>query len=67
MDREILWLDRLSSWMEKKEDPIFSDSSVAELNEAWREASSESESLLQTSDHLQKAFSQLVGRLEDGQ
>ena len=61
MDSGILWLERLSSWMEIKGDSDPVDPSIAKLSEEWRVASLESDSLIKASNVLQRAFSQVVG------
>jgi hypothetical protein len=63
MDDERLWISRISEWMENKETDPLEDPAVEKLKEEWRQASFESETFLQTSDRLQKAFSQIVGKV----
>ncbi len=64
MDHEILWLEPLSAWMENKTDPASQDDLMIDLREEWMKAVQETDTLLQTSSYLQKAFSQIQGKYE---
>lgn len=64
MDHGILWLERLSSWMENKTEPLALDDAMIDLRKEWAQTARETDTLLQTSDSLHTAFSRLKGRYE---
>ena len=58
-------LNRLSSWIEEKS-PSSSQTLVIELQEEWQRAEEEARSFFQSSESLQTAFSQIIGKYHDG-
>ena len=51
---------RISSWIEEKESASGKDQALAALNVVSNQTFSETDALLQSSQHLKKAFSKLV-------
>lgn len=53
---------RISTWIEQKESAFGKDQTLAALNVASNQTFLETDALLQSSQHLKKAFSELVGK-----
>lgn len=51
---------RISTWIEQKESASGEDQTLAALNVASNQTFLETDALLQSSQHLKKAFSELV-------
>ena len=64
MDHEVFLLKRLSSWIENKKEPSSPDDLIIDLRKEWTKTAMETDTLLQTSNYLQTAFSQIKGRYE---
>lgn len=51
---------KISVWIEQKEPTSGKDQTLLALNEAWGQTASETDTFLQSSQQLKKAFSELV-------
>ncbi len=67
MDQGTIWLERLSSWMEKREEDSFEYNKMLSLSDDWNLASEETDTLLHFSLYLETAFSQIIGKYDDEQ
>lgn len=55
------WIDELSDWMDKQEEV---SSPLTDLSEEVHQAVFEADSLLQSCDQLQSAYSSLLGKVD---
>ncbi|MES2273599.1 MAG: hypothetical protein V4487_05370 [Chlamydiota bacterium] len=58
------WADRLSDWMQEREEIDLSDSSLEGLAEEVFLAAQETSSLLQASDQLESIYAQLLRKTD---
>lgn len=59
------WLHRVSLWIEQKEPLSERDEALLALREAWSQTSWETDAFFNTSNSLEKAFSEIAEKVEN--